>query len=88
MPIRALVRPSVERAESGLEVTIKSLVTRGFDNKVKVQWLEESETFAWLCPRDPRALPRGHEERTLCPSAAFRAQTEARITIKRNFSDD
>src|SRR6476660_7004329 len=32
-----LVRPSVERVESGLEVVIKSLVTdRGFDNKTNV----------------------------------------------------
>jgi len=34
-----LVRPSVERAESGLEVRLKGLVTdRGFDNKTNVKW--------------------------------------------------
>jgi hypothetical protein len=38
-----LVRPSVERAESGLKVAIRSLVTdRGLDNKINVKWLEEA----------------------------------------------
>jgi hypothetical protein len=47
-----LVRPSVERVESGLKVAIKSLVTdRGFDNKTNVKWLEGRGTFARLCPR-------------------------------------
>ena len=51
------VRPSVERAESGLEVRLKGWVTdRGFDNKTNVKWLEERGTLAGLCPRDPRAL--------------------------------
>ena len=36
-----LVRPSVERAESALEVGIKGLVTdRGFDNKANIKWPE------------------------------------------------
>src|ERR1700740_1279574 len=52
-----LVRPSVERVESGLELSLKSLVTdRGFDNKTNVKWLEERGTFAGLFPRDPLAL--------------------------------
>jgi hypothetical protein len=60
-----LVRPSVERAESGLQVAIKSLVTdRGFDNKINVKWLEERGTFAGLCPRDPRALREAMKDRS------------------------
>jgi hypothetical protein len=52
-----LVRPAVERAERGLAVPIKCLVTdRGFDNKTNLKWLEGRGTFAGLCPRDPRAL--------------------------------
>ena len=52
-----LVRPSVERVENGLALSLKGLITdRGFDNKTNVTWLEERGTFAGLCPRDPRAL--------------------------------
>jgi hypothetical protein len=41
-----LVRPSVERVESGLQLKLKSLVAdRGFDNKINVKWLEERGTF-------------------------------------------
>ena len=44
-----LVRPSVERVESGLQLSLKSLVTdRGFDKKMNVKWLEERGTFAGL----------------------------------------
>src|SRR5689334_12250257 len=47
---RRLVRPSVERAESGLETALKSLVTdRGFDTKANLKWLEDRGTFAGLC---------------------------------------
>ena len=46
-----LVRPSVERVESGLELSLKSLVTdRGFDNKTNIKWLEERGTFASSTP--------------------------------------
>jgi hypothetical protein len=80
-----LVRPSVERAESGLEVTIKGLVTdRGFDNKANVKWLEGRGTFAGLCPRDPRALREATKDERFAQAQRPRAQTEARVAIFKN----
>jgi hypothetical protein len=80
-----LVRPSVERVESGLELSLKSLVTdRGFDNKINVQWLEERGTFAGLCPRDPRALRQAMKDEHFAQAQQRRAQTEGRIAIFKN----
>jgi hypothetical protein len=80
-----LVRPSVERVESGLKVAIKSLVTdRGFDNKTNVKWLEGRGTFAGLCPRDPRALREAMKDEHFAQAQRRRAQTEARIAIFKN----
>ena len=80
-----LVRPSVERAESSLQVAIKSLVTdRGFDNKTNVQWLEGRGTFAGLCPRDPRALREAMKDERFAQGQRRRAQTEARLAIFKN----
>jgi hypothetical protein len=79
------VCPSVERAESGLEVAIKGLVTdRGFDNKANVKWLEERGTFAGLCPRDPRALRAAMKDEHFAQAQHRRAQTEARVAIFKN----
>jgi hypothetical protein len=80
-----LVRPSVERAESGLQVAIRSLVTdRGFDNKTNVRWLEERGTFVGLCPRDPRALREAMKDQHFAQAQHRRAQTEGRIAIFKN----
>jgi hypothetical protein len=80
-----LVRPSVERVESDLEVAIKSLVTdRGFDNKTNVKWLEQRGTFAGLCPRDPRALREAMKDERFAQAQRRRAQTEARVAIFKN----
>jgi hypothetical protein len=80
-----LVRPSVERAESGLQVAIKSLITdRGFDNKSNVKWLERRGTFAGLCPRDPRALREAMKDEHFAQGQRRRAQTEARVAIFKN----
>jgi hypothetical protein len=81
-----LVRPSVERAESGLQVAIRSLVTdRGFDNKINVKWLEERGTFVGLCPRDPRALREAmKKDQHFAQAQHRRAQTEGRIAIFKN----
>jgi hypothetical protein len=80
-----LVRPSVERAESGLQVAIKSLVTdRGFDNKSNVKWLERRGTFAGLCPRDPGALREAMKDEQFAQGQRRRAQTEARVAIFKN----
>ena len=80
-----LVRPSVERVESGLGLSLKSLVTdRGFDNKMNLQWLEERGTFAGLCPRDPRALREAMKDQHFAQAQRRRAQTEGRIAIFKN----
>ena len=80
-----LVRPSVERTESGLEVAIKGLITdRGFDNKANVKWLEARGTFAGLCPRDPRALREAMKDENFAQAQRRRAQTEARVAIFKN----
>jgi hypothetical protein len=80
-----LVRPSVKRVESSLEVAIKSLVTdRGFDNKTNVKWLEQRGTFAGLCPRDPRALREAMKDERFAQAQRRRAQTEARVAIFKN----
>jgi hypothetical protein len=80
-----LVRPSVERAESALEVGIKSLATdRGFDNKANVKWLEGRGTFSGLCPRDPRALREAMKDERFAQAQHRRAQTEARVAIFKN----
>src|ERR1700758_2976005 len=80
-----LVRPSVERVESGLQVAIKSLVTdRGFDNKTNVKWLEEPGNFAGPCPRDPRALREAMKDEHFAQAQRRRAQTEGRIAIFKN----
>jgi hypothetical protein len=72
-----LVRPSVERVESGLKVAIKSVVTdRGFDNKTNVKWLEGRGTFAGLCRRDPRALREAMKDEQFAQAQRRRAQTE------------
>ena len=80
-----LVRPSVERTESALEVAIKGLVTdRGFDNKANVKWLEQRGTFAGLCPRDPRAMREAMKDEHFAQAQRRRAQTEARVAIFKN----
>jgi hypothetical protein len=80
-----LVRPSVERVESGLNISVKSLVTdRGFDNKMNVKWLEERGIFAGLCPRNPRALREAMKDKSFAQAQRRRAQTEARIAIFKN----
>jgi hypothetical protein len=80
-----LVRPSVERVESGLGLSLKSLVTdRGFDNKMNLKWLEERGTFAGLCPRDPRALREAMKDQHFAQAQRRRAQTEGRIAIFKN----
>jgi hypothetical protein len=85
-----LVRPSVERAERGLEMALKSLVSdRGFDNKANVKWLEDRGSFAGLCPRDPRALRDAMKDEHFAQAQRRRAQTEARVwrSLKMNSSD-
>jgi len=80
-----LVRPAVERAERGLAVPIKRLVTdRGFDNKTNVKWLEGRGTVAALCPRDPRALRAAMKDEHFAQAQRRRAQTEARLGIFKN----
>src|SRR6202049_4782499 len=80
-----LVRPSVERVENGLAISLKGLITdRGFDNKTNVTWLEERGTFAGLCPRDPRALREAMKDEDFARAQHRRAQTEARIAIFKN----
>jgi hypothetical protein len=80
-----LVRPSVERTESGLKVAIKSLVTdRGFDNKINVKWLEGRGTFPGLCPRNPHALREAMKDEDFAQAQRRRAQTEARVAIFKN----
>jgi hypothetical protein len=80
-----LVRPAVERAERGLAVPIKCLVTdRGFDNKTNVKWLEGRGTVAGLCPRDPRALRAAMKDEHFARAQRRRAQTEARVGIFKN----
>src|SRR5215472_15331346 len=80
-----LVRSSVERAESALEVAIRGLVTdRGFDNKANVKWLEQRGTFAALSPRDPRALREAMKDEHFAQAQRRRAQTEARVAIFKN----
>jgi hypothetical protein len=80
-----LVRPSIERVEAGLKLSLKSLVTdRGFDNKTNLEWLKKRGTFAGLCPRDPRALREAMKNQTFAQGQRRRAQTEARIAIFKN----
>src|ERR1700747_3009691 len=80
-----LVRPSVERVEEGLRLSLKSLVAdRGFDNKTNVKWLEGRGTFAGLCPRDPRALCQAMKDEHFAQAQRRRAQTEARVAIFKN----
>jgi hypothetical protein len=80
-----LVRPSVERVESALKLSVKSLVTdRGFDNKTNIKWLEGRGTFAGLCRRDPRALREAMKDEHFAQAQHRRAQTEARIAIFKN----
>jgi hypothetical protein len=80
-----LVRPSVERVESGLKLSVKSLVTdRGFDNKTNIKWLEGRGTFAGLCRRDPRALREAMKDEHFAQAQRRRAQTEARVAIFKN----
>ena len=80
-----LVRPSVERVESGLKLSVKSLVTdRGFDNKTNIKWLEGRGTFAGLCRRDPRALREAMRDEHFAQAQQRRAQTEARVAIFKN----
>jgi hypothetical protein len=80
-----LVRPSVERVERGLKLSLKGLVAdRGFDNKANVPWLEERGTFAGLCPRNPRALREALKEERFAQAQRRRAQTEARVAIFKN----
>jgi len=80
-----LVRPSVERVEDGLRLSLKSLVAdRGFDNKTNVKWLEGRGTFAGLCPRDPRALREAMKDEHFAHAQRRRAQTEARVAIFKN----
>src|SRR5208283_3408358 len=80
-----LVRPSVERVENGLAISLKGLITdRGFDNKTNVRWLEERGTFAGLCPRDPRALCEAMKDEDFAQAQHRRAQTEARVAIFKN----
>ena len=80
-----LVRPSVERVERGLKLSLKSLVAdRGFDNKTNVKWLEGRGTFAALCPRNPRALRQAMKQESFAQFQRRRAQTEARVAIFKN----
>src|ERR1700756_1762788 len=80
-----LVRPSVERVEEGLRLSLKSLVAdRGFDNKTNVNWLEGRGTLAGLCPRDPRALCQAMKDEHFAQAQRRRAQTEARVAIFKN----
>jgi hypothetical protein len=80
-----LVRPSVERVERGLKLSLKSLVAdRGFDNKTNVKWLEGRGTFAALCPRNPRALREAMKQQRFAQCQRRRAQTEARVAIFKN----
>jgi len=80
-----LVRPSVERVESGLKLSVKSLVTdRGFDNKTNIKWLTGRGTFAGLCRRDPRALREAMKDEHFAQAQRRRAQTEARVAIFKN----
>jgi transposase-like protein DUF772 len=80
-----LVRPSVERVERGLKLSLKSLVAdRGFDNKTNVKWLEGRGTFAALCPRSPRALREAMKQENFAQFQRRRAQTEARVAIFKN----
>jgi hypothetical protein len=80
-----LVRPSVERVERGLKLSVKSLVTdRGFDNKTNIKWLEGRGTFAGLCRRDPRALREAMKDQHFAQAQRRRAQTEARVAIFKN----
>ena len=80
-----LVRPSVERVEDGLRLSLKSLVAdRGFDNKTNVKWLEGRGTFAGLCPRDLRALREAMKDEQFAQAQRRRAQTEARVAIFKN----
>src|ERR1700751_3397640 len=80
-----LVRPSVERVEESLRLSLKSLVAdRGFDNKTNVKWLEGRGTFAGLCPRDPRALCQAMKDEHFAQAQRRRAQTEARVAIFKN----
>ena len=80
-----LVRPSVERVESALKLSVKSLATdRGFDNKTNIKWLEGRGTFAGLCRRDPRALREAMKDEDFAKAQRRRAQTEARVAIFKN----
>ena len=80
-----LVRPSVERVEKGLAISLTGLITdRGFDNKTNVRWLEERGIFPGLCPRDPRALREAMKDEDFARMQHRRAQTEARIAIFKN----
>jgi hypothetical protein len=80
-----LVRPSVERVERGLNLSVKGLVTdRGFDNKTNIKWLEERGTFAGLCRRDPRVLREAMRDEHFAQAQRRRAQTEARVAIFKN----
>jgi hypothetical protein len=80
-----LVRPSVERVENALKLSVKSLVTdRGFDNKTNIKWLEGRGTFAGLCRRDPRALREAMKDQHFAQAQRRRAQTEARVAIFKN----
>ena len=79
------MRPSVERVEDGLRLSLKSLVAdRGFDNKTNVKWLEGRGTFAGLCPRDLRALREAMKDEQFAQAQRRRAQTEARVAIFKN----
>ena len=80
-----LVRPSVERVEAGLKLSLKGLVAdRGFDSRANVEWLQERGTFAGLCPRSPRALREALKEERFAQAQRRRAQTEARVAIFKN----
>jgi hypothetical protein len=80
-----LVRPSVERVEAGLKLSLKGLVAdRGFDSQTNVQWLQERGTFAGLCPRNPRALREAMKEERFAQAQRRRAQTEGRVAIFKN----
>jgi hypothetical protein len=80
-----LVRPSVERVERGLKLSLKGLVAdRGFDSQANVQWLEERGTFGGLCPRSPRALREAMKEERFAQAQRRRAQTEGRVAIFKN----
>ena len=80
-----LVRPSVERVENGLALSLKGLITDcGFDNKTNVTWLQERAIFAGLCPRDSRALREAMKNADFAQAQRRRAQTEARIAIFKN----